>query len=102
MTDPQRTYVDTAVILAPDVLLLPGTMLSGRTVVGTGSVIGPDCQLVDTVVGDGAVVRQTTAREAVIGDGATVGPVRVAATGHAPGGRRARRHVRRDQEQRHR
>src|SRR6478609_3905148 len=74
MTDPERTYVDTTVILAPDVLLLPGTMLSGRTVVGTGSVIGADCQLVDTVVGDGAVVRQTVAREAAIGDGATVGP----------------------------
>ena len=74
MTDPERTYVDTTVILAPDVLLLPGTMLSGRTVVGTGSVIGPDCQLVDTVVGDGAVVRQTVARDSEIGDGATVGP----------------------------
>jgi bifunctional UDP-N-acetylglucosamine pyrophosphorylase/glucosamine-1-phosphate N-acetyltransferase len=43
-------------------------------VVGTGSVIGPDCQLVDTVVGDGAVVRQTVARDSEIGDGATVGP----------------------------
>ncbi|HEY3672121.1 MAG TPA: bifunctional UDP-N-acetylglucosamine diphosphorylase/glucosamine-1-phosphate N-acetyltransferase GlmU [Acidimicrobiia bacterium] len=74
MTDPARTYVDTGVVLAPDVLLLPGTMLSGRTVVGTGSVIGPDCQLIDTVVGDGAVVRQTVARDSVIGDGATVGP----------------------------
>ena len=74
MTDPARTYVDTAVELAPDVQLLPGTILSGRTVVGAGSVIGPDCQLVDTVVGAGAVVRQTVARESEIGDGATVGP----------------------------
>ncbi len=74
MTDPSRTYVDTGVVLAPDVLLLPGTMLSGRTVVGAGSVIGPDCQLVDTVVGEGAVVRQTVARESEIGEGATVGP----------------------------
>jgi bifunctional UDP-N-acetylglucosamine pyrophosphorylase/glucosamine-1-phosphate N-acetyltransferase len=74
MTDPARTYVDTGVVLAPDVLLLPGTMLSGRTVVGAGSVIGPDCQLVDTVVGEGAIVRQTVARESEIGDGATVGP----------------------------
>jgi bifunctional UDP-N-acetylglucosamine pyrophosphorylase/glucosamine-1-phosphate N-acetyltransferase len=74
MTDPTRTYLDTTVVLAPDVQLLPGTMLSGRTVVGAGSVIGPDTQLVDTIVGEGAVVRQTVARESEIGDGATVGP----------------------------
>ena len=37
-------------------------------------MIGPDAQLVDTVVGDDAVVRQTVARESEIGDRATVGP----------------------------
>jgi bifunctional UDP-N-acetylglucosamine pyrophosphorylase/glucosamine-1-phosphate N-acetyltransferase len=74
MTDPARTYVDTSVVLAPDSQLLPGTILSGRTVVGAGAVVGPDCDLRDTVVGEGAVVRQTVAREAEIGEGATVGP----------------------------
>jgi bifunctional UDP-N-acetylglucosamine pyrophosphorylase/glucosamine-1-phosphate N-acetyltransferase len=74
MTDPARTYLDTTVALAPDVVLLPGTILQGRTVVGTGSVIGPDTQLVDTVVGEDATVQQTVARDSVIGDGATVGP----------------------------
>ena len=33
MTDPAHTYIDTGVELASDVQLLPGTMLSGRTVV---------------------------------------------------------------------
>jgi bifunctional UDP-N-acetylglucosamine pyrophosphorylase/glucosamine-1-phosphate N-acetyltransferase len=74
MTDPERTYVDAAVVLAPDVHLHPGTILSGRTVVGAGAVIGPDTQLVDTVVGERAMVRQTVARESEIGDDATVGP----------------------------
>jgi bifunctional UDP-N-acetylglucosamine pyrophosphorylase / glucosamine-1-phosphate N-acetyltransferase len=74
MTDPSRTYLDTTVVLAPDVQLLPGTILEGRTTVGRGSVLGPDTHLVDTVVGEDAVVRQAVAREAEIGDGATVGP----------------------------
>ena len=74
MTDPSRTYLDTTVVLAPDVQLLPGTILEGRTVVGAGSVLGPDTHLVDTIVGEGAIVRQTVARDAEIGDGATVGP----------------------------
>ena len=89
-------------MLAPDVQLLPGTMLAGRTVVGAGSVIGPDTQLVDTIVGEGAVVRQTVARESEIGDGATVGPYVSLPTGHAPRRRRPRRHLRRDQELRDR
>ncbi len=64
-------------------------MLSGRTVVGAGSVIGPDCQLVDTVVGDGAVVRQTVARD--VGDRRRRDrrALRVAAAGH-PASPRAR------------
>jgi bifunctional UDP-N-acetylglucosamine pyrophosphorylase/glucosamine-1-phosphate N-acetyltransferase len=89
MTDPARTYLDTSVVLAPDVQLLPGTMLSGRTAVGAGATVGPDCQLVDTVVGEGAIVRQTVAREAEIGERATVGPyvslrpgTRIAADAH--------------------
>jgi bifunctional UDP-N-acetylglucosamine pyrophosphorylase/glucosamine-1-phosphate N-acetyltransferase len=49
-------------------------MLSGRTVIGAASVIGPDTQLIDTIVGEGAIVRQTVARDSEIGDGANVGP----------------------------
>jgi bifunctional UDP-N-acetylglucosamine pyrophosphorylase/glucosamine-1-phosphate N-acetyltransferase len=74
MVDPATTFVDAAVSLEPDVRILPNTILSGTTVVHSGAVIGPDCQLVDTVVGQGAEVRQTVAREAVIDDGVTVGP----------------------------
>ena len=74
MTDPARTYVDASVELEPDVRLLPGVVLEGRTAVGAGSVIGPDCRLVDTIVGEHAVIQQTVAREAEIGDRATIGP----------------------------
>lgn len=74
MSDPARTYVDASVVLAPEVRLLPGTMLEGRTAVGAGAVIGPDTRLVDTVVGERAVVQQTTARDSEIGTDVTVGP----------------------------
>ncbi|MBM3674424.1 MAG: UDP-N-acetylglucosamine diphosphorylase/glucosamine-1-phosphate N-acetyltransferase [Actinobacteria bacterium] len=74
MTDPTATYVDASVELEAEVRLLPGTILEGRTVIGARSVIGPDTRLVDTIVGEGAVVANTIAREAEIGDGATVGP----------------------------
>ena len=89
MTDPARTYVDASVELEPDARLLPGTILEGRTVIGAGAVIGPDCHLVDTIVGERAVVRQTVAHETEIGDEVTCGPyahlrpgTRIAARAH--------------------
>jgi bifunctional UDP-N-acetylglucosamine pyrophosphorylase/glucosamine-1-phosphate N-acetyltransferase len=74
MVDPSRTYVDVGVTLAEEVTLLPGTILEGRTSIGFASTIGPDCRLVDTIVGEGATVISTVATGAEIGDGATIGP----------------------------
>lgn len=74
MWDPERTYVDAAARLAPDVVLLPGVVLQGECAVGPGAEVGPDCRLVDTVVGEAASVAKTTAVRAEIGAGATVGP----------------------------
>jgi bifunctional UDP-N-acetylglucosamine pyrophosphorylase / glucosamine-1-phosphate N-acetyltransferase len=74
MVDPSRTYIDATVTLGPEVELLPGVVLEGTTTVGAGSIIGPDTRLVDTLVGQGASVTYTVAKEAEIGDGATVGP----------------------------
>jgi bifunctional UDP-N-acetylglucosamine pyrophosphorylase/glucosamine-1-phosphate N-acetyltransferase len=87
MWDPERTYVDAEVRLASDVSLLPGVILRGRCVIGEGSEIGPNCILTDTVVGQRAVVNQSTCDRGTIGDGARVGPFCVVQPGAevAPG-----------------
>jgi bifunctional UDP-N-acetylglucosamine pyrophosphorylase/glucosamine-1-phosphate N-acetyltransferase len=89
MLDPERTYVDAAVRLAPDVTLFPGTLLQGATVIGERAEIGPDTRLVDCVVGPDAVVEQTVGRHAEVGAGAVVGPFASLAPGAhiAPGTR---------------
>jgi bifunctional UDP-N-acetylglucosamine pyrophosphorylase/glucosamine-1-phosphate N-acetyltransferase len=74
MVDPERTYVDTTVELEAEVRLLPNTMLQGHTVVHRGSVVGPDVQLVDTIVGRDCVIRQTVAVESELGERVTCGP----------------------------
>jgi len=74
MVDPEHTYVDAGVELAPDVTLFPGTILRGATVVGAGAEIGPNTHLVDTIVGERAVVHSSVARQATIGPDARVGP----------------------------
>lgn len=77
MLDPERTYVDATVALAPDVTLFPGTLLQGNTVVGAGAEIGPDTRLVDCAIGPDAVVEKTMGRDAEVGEGARVGPFAV-------------------------
>jgi bifunctional UDP-N-acetylglucosamine pyrophosphorylase/glucosamine-1-phosphate N-acetyltransferase len=74
MVDPGRVYVDATVELEPDVRLLPGTILEGRTVIGAGSVIGPDARIVDSVVGAHTTVSNSVVYESEIGDSCTVGP----------------------------
>jgi bifunctional UDP-N-acetylglucosamine pyrophosphorylase/glucosamine-1-phosphate N-acetyltransferase len=72
--DPETTWIDADVKLAPDVILLPATQLLGATVVGEDAVIGPDTSLKDCEVGVGARVVRSHGELAVIGDGASVGP----------------------------
>jgi len=74
MLDPAHTYIDATVDIDEDVTLFPGTILQGQTRIGARSEIGPDARLVDTVVGQGCVIRSTYATDTEIGDGCVVGP----------------------------
>ncbi|MCW2789086.1 MAG: glmU [Aeromicrobium sp.] len=74
IVDPATTWIDSAVTLAADVTILPGTQLLGATVVATGATIGPDTTLRNVEVGRDATVVRTHGSDSVIGDGATVGP----------------------------
>jgi bifunctional UDP-N-acetylglucosamine pyrophosphorylase/glucosamine-1-phosphate N-acetyltransferase len=74
MVDPEATYVDSSVELAPDVVLYPGTQLQGLTVVEAGAELGPYTQLADCQIGAGAVVTATVGRNAEVGADARVGP----------------------------
>ena len=74
MWDPERAYVDASVRLEPDVVLFPNVVLQGQCTVAAGAEVGPDSRLVDTEVGEGAVVTISSAQHAVIGAYARVGP----------------------------
>src|SRR5690242_6776221 len=72
--DPASTWIDVGVTLAPDVTILPGTHLEGRTDIGAGARVGPGCLLRDTSVGPDAMLLYTVSESAEVGPGATVGP----------------------------
>jgi bifunctional UDP-N-acetylglucosamine pyrophosphorylase / glucosamine-1-phosphate N-acetyltransferase len=74
VVDPATTWVDVSVSLAPDVTLLPGTDLRGRTSVDRDAVIGPHTTLVDTTVGERSTIERAVCRGSVVGADVTIGP----------------------------
>jgi bifunctional UDP-N-acetylglucosamine pyrophosphorylase/glucosamine-1-phosphate N-acetyltransferase len=72
--DPTSTHIEATVEIGRDTVILPGTLLRGGTRIGTDCVIGPNTDLQDTLVGDGALVEHSVGRGADVGDGASVGP----------------------------
>ena len=74
IVDPATTWLSAETALSPDVTLLQGVRLEGRTTVASHAVVGPDCTLVDTEIGAAARVRVTTADGAIIGPNCDVGP----------------------------
>lgn len=74
MMDPASVWIEPGVRIAQDVEILPQCMLRGSTSIGYGSIIGPNTRLVDTRVGDGCVLDETVAVEAMIDNGCTCGP----------------------------
>ena len=72
--DPASTHIEASVEIGRDTVILPGTILRGGTRIGTDCVIGPNTDLQDTLVGDGALVEHSVGRGAEVGDGASVGP----------------------------
>ena len=74
IVDPTTTWVDATSVISQDVVLMPGTAISGSSTVGTGAVIGPRTTLVDCTVANGAKVLESYCTGAVIGENASVGP----------------------------
>jgi bifunctional UDP-N-acetylglucosamine pyrophosphorylase/glucosamine-1-phosphate N-acetyltransferase len=74
MVDPAQTYIDATVELEHDVRIQPNTTLEGRTVIGTGSTIGPNVRLTDAVIGERAQIMYTVGRDCEVGDDCEIGP----------------------------
>jgi len=75
MTDPDLVWVAPSVQLGRDVVLEPMTFLYGDTAVGERAVIGPSSRLLDSTVGEDAVIDSSVLRGVSVGAGATVGPM---------------------------
>lgn len=74
LADPATTYIEPNVRLGRDVLILPNTHLQGNTVIGDQCVIGPNCLIRDTTLGQACQITFSVLEEAWLADHVEVGP----------------------------
>ena len=72
--DPKSTYIDAGVKIGNDTVIRPNTHLRGETVIGNNCVIGPDCEIIDSFIGDDSLVRYAVLDNARCGANANIGP----------------------------
>ena len=74
VVDPTHTYVDADVEVGQDTILLPGTILKGKTSIGKGCVVGPFTTIENSSFGNNCEVRCSFVKEARILEKTSVGP----------------------------
>lgn len=74
LIDPENTYIGPDVVIERDVTILPGSILSGNTVIKEDAIVGPNSEIINSQVGLGTEIKQSVVRESEIGDHVHVGP----------------------------
>jgi bifunctional UDP-N-acetylglucosamine pyrophosphorylase/glucosamine-1-phosphate N-acetyltransferase len=74
LRDPSSIYIDSQVELCADVEILPGTLLQGYTRIGSGSKIGPNCQIYESDIAENCEVRFSVLDRVTLQADVQVGP----------------------------
>jgi bifunctional UDP-N-acetylglucosamine pyrophosphorylase / glucosamine-1-phosphate N-acetyltransferase len=72
--DPATTYIGAEVEIGMDTVILPSTMLSGQTRIGSACRIGPGTTIENSTLGDHCVVCQSVLEETTFEEGVSIGP----------------------------
>ena len=74
ISDPATTYISAEVVIGSDTIILPGTMITGRTHIGSECRIGPYSTIDTSTIGDRCVVRNSVLEETIFEDEVSIGP----------------------------
>ena len=74
IVDPLSTYIDHGVEIGMDSIILPNTILQGKTTIGEECVIGPNSRISNCDIGNNVEVANSVAVDSSIGDETHVGP----------------------------
>jgi bifunctional UDP-N-acetylglucosamine pyrophosphorylase / glucosamine-1-phosphate N-acetyltransferase len=72
--DPDSVTIDDTVQIGVDAIIEPQTHLRGTTVIGTGSRIGPNSTIENSVIGDHVTAMYSVILDSQVGNNAVVGP----------------------------
>lgn len=72
--DPTTTYIQADISIGQDTIILPGTIISGKTVIGEDCFIGPHSEINDCEVGNRTQIHQSVAHSSSIGTDVNIGP----------------------------
>ncbi len=72
--DPDNTYIGKDVVIKPDTVILPGTVIEGKTEIGTDCVIGPNSRITNSIIKDGVTVQCSVLLSAEVDNYTTIGP----------------------------
>ena len=72
--NPENTYISADAEIGRDTVLQPGSMIEGDTIIGEACTIGPNSQIVNSVIGNQTTIRSSVVLESTIGANTTVGP----------------------------
>jgi len=72
--DPASTYIDAHVEIGSDTIILPGTMITGKTRIGSACRIGPGTTIDESLLGNGCIVRNSVLERSTLEDGVHIGP----------------------------
>lgn len=71
---PDQVFISKKTVIESDVTLYPGTVIEGESVIASDAVIGPHAHIVDSQIGRGTKVTDSTILDSQVGDETTVGP----------------------------
>ena len=72
--NPDATYIDVDVEIAPEVQLEANVTLKGQTKIGAETILTNGTYVVDSEIGERAVITNSMIEESSVADGVTVGP----------------------------
>ena len=72
--NPDATYIDVDVEIAPEVQVEANVTLKGQTKIGVETILTNGTYIVDSVIGERTVITSSMIEESSVADGVTVGP----------------------------
>ncbi|MGR9047970.1 bifunctional UDP-N-acetylglucosamine diphosphorylase/glucosamine-1-phosphate N-acetyltransferase GlmU [Halobacillus faecis] len=74
LVDPEQTYIGPDVTIGRDVVIYPGSVLEGKTIIEDDALIGPHSTITNSHVGSETTIKQSVAADSKIGSRVQIGP----------------------------